>query len=68
MSSLVVFAFNNEDGADRIITDVQPLQQQGYITILDAATVMRKRDGTLKIRQVNLLVGSGVLGVRSGEC
>jgi uncharacterized membrane protein len=62
MSSLLVFAFTDEGGADRMIADLQSLQKQQLITIFDAASVIRKPDGKIQIKQVNSLVGSGAWG------
>lgn len=62
MSSLLVFAFSNQAGADRMIADMQSLQKQRLITISDAATLVRKPDGKIIIKQANSLVGPGVLG------
>jgi uncharacterized membrane protein len=62
MSSLLVFAFSDQGGADQIISYMQTLQKQRLITISDAAIVIRKPDGKIKIKQANSLVGSGALG------
>lgn len=62
MSSLLVLAFIDEDGAGRMITELQSLQKQNFISIKDAAIVIRKPDGKIKIQQANSLVGKGALG------
>jgi len=62
MSSLLVFAFSDEGGANRMIADLQALQKQQLITIKDAATVIRKPDGKIKVKQAHSLVGTGALG------
>lgn len=62
MSTLLVFALSDEGGADRMFTAMQSLQKQQCITILDAATVIRKPVGKIKVRHANSLVGSGALG------
>jgi uncharacterized membrane protein len=62
MSNLLVFAFDNESGAQEMISDVQALQRQQLITISDAATVIRRQDGKVKVKQANSLVGAGALG------
>ena len=62
MSSLLVFAFSDEGGADQMIADLQSLQKQQLITISDAAIVIRKLDGKIKIKQAHSLVGAGALG------
>jgi len=62
MSTLLVFAFDNETGAKGMIADVQAIQKQQLITISDAATVVRKPDGKVKVKQANNLVGAGAMG------
>lgn len=62
MSTLLVFAFNNETGAPEMVKHVQALQRQQLITLSDAATVLRRRDGKVKVKQANNLVGAGALG------
>lgn len=62
MSILLVFAFNNETGAPEMVEHVQALQRQQLITLSDAATVIRRRDGKIKVKQANNLVGAGALG------
>ena len=41
---------------------IQDLQKQQLITLSDAATVIRKEDGNVKVKQANSLVGAGALG------
>jgi len=62
MSTLLVFAYENETGAKDMVADIQALQKQQLITLLDAATVVRKPDGKISIKQANTLVGVGTLG------
>jgi uncharacterized membrane protein len=62
MSQLLVFAFDNETGADEMISTIKSLQKQQLITISDAATVVRKPDSKVKIKQAQSLVGAGALG------
>jgi uncharacterized membrane protein len=62
MSTLLVFAFDNETGAQGMIADVQALKKEELITLSDAATVVRKPDGKVKVKQANSLVGVGALG------
>ena len=62
MSTLLVFAFENETGAKDMVADIQALQKQQLITLLDAATVVRKPDGKVSIKQASTLVGVGALG------
>lgn len=62
MSELLVFAYDTETGAGDAINRVLELQKQQYITLADAASVIRKPDGKVKIKQANNLVGVGALG------
>lgn len=62
MSELLVFAYDNETGAGDAINRVMALQKQQYIVLADAATVVRKPDGKVKVKQANNLVGAGALG------
>jgi uncharacterized membrane protein len=58
MTSLLVFAFTDEGGADGMIADLQSLQQRQLIAVLDAATVIRLADGKVKIKQAINLCGT----------
>ena len=62
MSELIVFAFKDETGAAEMSAAIQDLQEQQLITLSDAATVIRKEDGKVKVKQANSLVGTGALG------
>jgi len=62
MSELIVFAFQNENGAARMAEEIKSLQKQQLVTLSDAATVVRKEDGKVKVKQANDLVGPGALG------
>ncbi len=62
MSELIVFAFKTEDGAEHMENAVEELKKQDLIQLTDAARVVRKLDGKVKVRQSNSLVGAGALG------
>ena len=62
MSSLLIFAFSDQDSANQMIAEIKSLQTEQLISISDAATVIRKPDGNIKIEQATSLVGSGTLG------
>jgi len=62
MLKLMVLVFANETGAQETIGYVQTLQRQQLITVSDAAFVIRQKDGGIKVKQANRLVGSGALG------
>lgn len=62
MSDLVVLAFNTEDGAIQMRDKLVALQKQKLISLEDAAVVIRRQDGKVKVKQAVSLVGSGALG------
>ena len=62
MSELVVLAFNTETGAEDMRLELMDLQKQKIITLEDAAVVVRKQDGKVKVKQAQSLVGAGALG------
>ena len=62
MSDLVVLAFKTEDGALQMRDKLMALQKQQLIALEDAAVVIRRQDGKVKVKQAVSLVGSGALG------
>lgn len=62
MSSLLIFAFSDQDGASQMITEIESLQKEQLIHVSDATTVIRKPDGKIQMKQVTSLAGSGALG------
>ena len=62
MSELVVFALDTETGAQEMADTVKGLQKKNLITLEDAAVVVRRQDGKVKVKQANDLVGAGALG------
>jgi len=62
MSDLIVLAFDNEKGAFQMRDKLFQLQKQHLIQLADAAVVVRKPDGKVKVKQAVSLVGSGALG------
>ena len=62
MSELVVFALDTETGAQEMANTVKGLQKKHLITLEDAAVVVRRQDGKVKVKQANDLVGAGALG------
>jgi uncharacterized membrane protein len=62
MATMSALRFEDPEGPERMISTLQGLQRQGLITVLDAATLHRKADGRVKIKQANSLVGAGALG------
>lgn len=62
MSELIVFTFKNETGAEEMRDALVKMQKQHLITLEDAAVVVRKQDGKVKVKQAVSLVGAGALG------
>ncbi len=62
MSDLVVVAFDNETDAEKLQADMKRLQKEHVVTLEDAAIVIRKADGKVKVKQSTSLVGAGALG------
>ena len=62
MATLVVFAFKDEDGAAQMRDKLVSLQKLQLIQLSDAAVVVRRPDGKVKVKQAVNLVGSGALG------
>lgn len=62
MSDLIVLAFDNPDGAFQLRDKLISLQKQHIVTLEDAAVVVRKDDGKVKVKQVASLTGAGALG------
>ena len=62
MSELIVIAFDNETGAEKMRDAFPPLIKQHLIALDDAAVVVRKEDGKVKVKQAVSLVGEGALG------
>jgi uncharacterized membrane protein len=62
MSVFIVFAFPTEDGAFSMDDTIHQLKKEELITLDDAAVVIRKPDGKIKVKQATNLVGVGALG------
>ena len=61
MADLIVLAFKDEAGAEAALASVADLQSSGLVTLDDAATVVRKPDGSVHVKQATGLVGQGAL-------
>jgi uncharacterized membrane protein len=61
-STLAVIKFNDETGADAMREELGRLQKEELIKLDDAAVVVRRADGKVKVRQATSLVGAGALG------
>jgi len=62
VTELVVVAFDNQTGAAEMRDALIELQKQKLVTLDDAAVVVRKPDGKVKVKQAVNLVGTGALG------
>jgi uncharacterized membrane protein len=62
VSDLIVVAFANETGAEQMRDALVGMQERHLLTLEDAAVVVRKQDGKVKVKQVVNLVGTGALG------
>ncbi len=62
MSTLIVIAFDNPTGAADLRDKLVQLQKQHLIALDDAAVVVRKQDGKVKIKQATNLTGAGAVG------
>lgn len=58
MSELIVAGFAGELTADEVLLDLEKLQQIHTINLDDAVVVCRKKDGTIKVKNSNILVMS----------
>jgi len=62
MSDLFVFAFDTETGAAEMRDALAGLQKEHLISLEDAAVVVRRQDGKVKVKQAVSLVGAGAWG------
>jgi uncharacterized membrane protein len=62
MSELIVFAFPTETGASEMDETIHYLMKEELIALKDAAVVIRKPDGKIKVKQATNLVGVGAFG------
>jgi uncharacterized membrane protein len=62
VSELVVIALDSETGAAEMRDVLIELQKQRLVMLDDAAVVVRRSDGKVKVKQAVSLVGTGALG------
>lgn len=62
MAELIVFAFETESGAGELRDELKRLEKEHLLKLEDAAVVIRKQDGKVKVNQATSLVGVGALG------
>jgi len=56
MRDLIVAGFNGQFTADEVLLDLMKLNQVHQIDLEDAAVAIRKKDGTIAIKQTSVLV------------
>ncbi len=61
MSDLIVIGFPDEFKADEVLLDLRKMEREYLIDLEDAAIVVRKKDGKVKIKQTQELVTAGAL-------
>ena len=62
MATLVVLAFKDETGAEQMRDKLKGCKSMQLISLSDAAVVVRRQDGKVKVKQAVSLVGAGALG------
>jgi uncharacterized membrane protein len=62
MTEMVVLAFDNEAGALQVRDKLLDIQKRRMLQLADAAVVVRRQDGKVKVKQLHNLVGSGAFG------
>jgi uncharacterized membrane protein len=62
MSELIVVAFKDEFTADEVLLQLQKMQREFLVDLEDAAIVVRREDGNIKIKQAHNLVAAGAVG------
>ena len=62
MKTLVVFTFKDKTGAEQMRDKLIELQKMQLVKLADAAVVVRRPDGKVKVKQAVNLVGAGALG------
>ena len=63
MAELIVLAFDTEDGALEMRDKLLKVRSQRMLQLADAAVVIRRQDGRVKVKQLtNLARGSAVGG------
>ena len=62
MATMVVLAFKDETSAEQMRDRLASLQKLQLISLSDAAVVVRRQDGKVKVKQAVSLVGAGAVG------
>ena len=62
MGKLIVLGFNHPHQADEVLHSLNKLQKQELIDLEDAAIVIHKSDGKVKLKQSNDLIAGAAVG------
>ena len=62
MSTLIVVAYEDRYTADEVLMKLHRLEKEYLIDLEDAAVVIRKKDGKVKVKQTYNLVAAGAAG------
>jgi uncharacterized membrane protein len=62
MIELIVLAFDTEDGALQMRDKLLDVQKRRLVQLADAAVVVRRQDGKVKVKQLTSVVGAGAFG------
>jgi uncharacterized membrane protein len=62
VSELIVLAFSSEAGARQALGELGKLKKKKMLNLADAATVVRRQDGKVRVKQAVDLVGAGAFG------
>lgn len=67
MPEMIAVAFDNEQEADRVLTELNRLQKEYLIDLVDAVVAVRPREGKVQLKQSINMVGAGAAsGALSG--
>jgi uncharacterized membrane protein len=67
MAEMVAVAFDNEQEADRVLTELNRLQKEYLVDLVDAVIAVRPREGNVQLKQSINMVGVGAAsGALSG--
>jgi Predicted membrane protein len=57
MAEMVAVAFDNEQEADRVLTELNRLQKEYLVDLVDAVIAVRPREGKVQLKQSINMVG-----------
>ena len=62
MSDLIVISFDTPHKADDVLNRLNRMEKAHLVDLEDAAVVIRRKDGKLKLKQSHNIVASGAIG------